>query len=94
MPPADHCLGWVEDIGFVTREDAAFLILMKKDDLIILLFFLLLLGAMLITILFGGEKSRHGVGLLPDVNPGLRISTVKIVRLDLGQWHALPGKLV
>lgn len=39
---------------------------MKKDDLIILLIGLLLLAGMLITIFFGGEKSRHGVGLLMD----------------------------
>jgi len=67
---------------------------MKKDDLIILLIALLLLGAMLITIFFGGEKSRHGLGALLDGKPGLRIFTVKKAGLDLGQWHALPGKLV
>ena len=37
---------------------------MKKDDLIILLIALLLLAGMLITIFYGGEKSRHGVGIL------------------------------
>jgi hypothetical protein len=38
---------------------------MKKEDLVILILGLLLLAGMLITILFGGEKSRHGVGSLP-----------------------------
>jgi len=42
---------------------------MKKDDLIIFIISLLLLAGMLITILFGGEKSRHGVGALLDVLP-------------------------
>jgi len=42
---------------------------MRKDDLIILLIVLLLLAGMLITIFFGGEKSRHGVGMLLDEKP-------------------------
>ncbi|MDY0349767.1 MAG: hypothetical protein RBR09_00785 [Desulfobulbaceae bacterium] len=37
---------------------------MKRDDLIILIIALLLLAGMLLTLLFGGEKSRHGVGIL------------------------------
>jgi hypothetical protein len=37
---------------------------MKKEDYIILIIGLLLLAAMLYTIFFGGEKSRHGVGSL------------------------------
>lgn len=36
---------------------------MKKDDLIILLIAMLLLAGMLITLFFGGERSRHGVGV-------------------------------
>ncbi len=43
---------------------------MKKDDLILLIITLLLLAGMLITILFGGERSRHGVGTLYDAQPG------------------------
>jgi hypothetical protein len=42
---------------------------MKKDDLTILIIGLLLLAGMLITILFGGQKSLHGVGGLLDVLP-------------------------
>ena len=42
---------------------------MKKDDLIILLLALLLFAGMLITILFGGARSRHGVSLFLDDNP-------------------------
>jgi len=42
---------------------------MKKDDLIILLIGLLLLAAMLITLFHGGEKSRHGVGVIPAAAP-------------------------
>jgi hypothetical protein len=46
---------------------------MKKDDLIILLIALLLLAGMLITIFFGGARSRHGVSLLfPEkLHPGV-----------------------
>ena len=43
---------------------------MKKDDLILLIITLLLLAGMLITILFGGERSRHGVGTLDNAQPG------------------------
>ena len=50
---------------------------MKKDDLIILLIGLLLLGGMLITIFFGGEKSRHGVGVLPREYPGQKMLMLK-----------------
>ena len=35
---------------------------MDKDDLIILVIGLLLLAGMVITVIFGGEKSLHGVG--------------------------------
>ena len=35
---------------------------MKREDLIILILGFLLLAAMLLTFLFCGEKSRHGVG--------------------------------
>ena len=50
---------------------------MKKDDLIILLITLLLLAGMLVTIFFGGEKSRHGVGMLMDDRAGLQVSFSK-----------------
>ncbi len=39
---------------------------MKKDDLLLLIIGLLLLAGMIITIIFGGERSRHGVGLQSD----------------------------
>jgi len=42
---------------------------MKRDDLIILIIGLLLLAGMLLTLLFGGEKSRHGVGILDNIVP-------------------------
>lgn len=45
---------------------------MKRDDLIILFIALLLLAGMLITILFGGERSRHGVSLFFKEEPRLR----------------------
>jgi len=63
---------------------------MKKDDLIILLLAVLLLGGMLITIFWGGEKSRHGVGALPDETPGQKIFSLKKAGLDLGQRHTHP----
>jgi hypothetical protein len=47
---------------------------MKKDDLIVLLIGLLLLAGMIITVLFGGERSRHGVGFFYDMNPEKRIT--------------------
>jgi len=46
---------------------------MKKDNLIILIIGLLLLAGMLITILFGGERSRHGLGALLDAHPDQEI---------------------
>ncbi|GAB4342937.1 MAG: hypothetical protein Kow0089_18390 [Desulfobulbaceae bacterium] len=44
---------------------------MKKEDLIILILGVLLLAGMVLTVLFGGEKSRHGVGNIyqPDTIP-------------------------
>jgi hypothetical protein len=66
---------------------------MKKDDLIMLFIALLLLAGMLLTILFGGEKSRHGVGGLLDEKPGQKILAQKKARLDLGQSQALPVKV-
>jgi len=56
---------------------------MKKDDLIIFLIALLLLAGMIITIFFGGEKSRHGVGDFFNETPECRISLTKNTRLDL-----------
>lgn len=50
---------------------------MKKDDLIIMLIALLLLGGILLTIFFGSEKSRHGVGVLFDDTTGRPVLTVK-----------------
>ena len=44
---------------------------MKKEDLIIFIIGLLLLAGMLFTIFFGGEESRHGVGSLHDIIPGI-----------------------
>lgn len=41
---------------------------MDKDDLIILVIGLLLLAGMVITVIFGGEKSLHGVGFMLDEN--------------------------
>ena len=58
---------------------------MKKDDLIILLIGLLLLAGMLITFFFGGERSRHGVGVLLDKKKALQISSQKKIELDPGQ---------
>jgi len=45
---------------------------MKRDNLIILIVALLLLAGMLITIFFGGERSRHGVGLFFKKEPQLK----------------------
>jgi hypothetical protein len=50
---------------------------MKKDDLILLLIALLLLAGMLITIFFGGEQSRHGVGLFINKKPAHQLSLSK-----------------
>ncbi len=66
---------------------------MQKDDLIILLIALLLVAGMFITIIFGGEKSRHGVGKFFDENQRCRISRTKNAGLDLGQSQGLAGKV-
>jgi len=66
---------------------------MKKDDLIILFIALLLLAGMLITFFFGGEKSRHGVGVFFDTKPELLTFTTKKALLDLGQRQAVPAKV-
>ena len=50
---------------------------MEKDDLIILLIALLLLATMLITIFFGGARSRHGVGMLFDEKTAQPLFTIK-----------------
>jgi len=49
---------------------------MKKDDLIILLIGLLLLAGMVITVIFGGEKSLHGVGLFSCMKQDQAISLI------------------
>lgn len=43
---------------------------MKKEDFIILIIGLLLLAGMVLTLFFGGEESRHGVGSVHDIFPG------------------------
>ena len=61
---------------------------MKKDDLILLIIGLLLLAGMLITILFGGERSRHGVGILFNGQPEQEITFIIKPGLDLCQSQA------
>jgi len=68
---------------------------MKKDDLIILIIGFLLLAGMLITIFFGGERSRHGVGMRFDTQPEqhspkdrFQICPLKKQKLDLCQSQA------
>jgi hypothetical protein len=61
---------------------------MKKDDLILLVIGLLLLAGMLVTIIIGGERSRHGVGIFLDVQPEKEISFAIKSRLDLCQRQA------
>ena len=61
---------------------------MKKDDLIMLIIGLLLMAGMLFTFFFGGERSRHGVGVLLDTKPAQEISLLKKAGLDLCQSQA------
>jgi hypothetical protein len=61
---------------------------MKKDNLVIFIIGLLLLAGMLITILFGGERSRHGVGILFNGQPGQETTFIIKQRLDLCQSQA------
>jgi hypothetical protein len=61
---------------------------MKKDNLVIFIIGLLLLAGMLITILFGGERSRHGVGILFNGQPEQKITFIIKPRLDLCQSQA------
>lgn len=42
---------------------------MNRGNLIILIIGLLLLAGMLLTVFFGGEKSKHGVGSLHYILP-------------------------
>lgn len=45
---------------------------MKKEDLMLLFLVIALILAAIITILFGGERSRHGTGaLFPEAGPTL-----------------------
>jgi hypothetical protein len=66
---------------------------LKKDNLILLIIGLLLLAGMLMTIIFGGSRSRHGVGTLLDVQPEQKTSFSKLARLDLCQSQARINKL-
>ena len=66
---------------------------MKKDNLGLLIIGLLLLAGMLITIIFGGDRSRHGVGTFLDVQPEQEISFTIIARLDLCQSKTRINKL-
>ena len=73
---------------------------MKKDDLILLIVGLLLLAGMLITIFFGGERSRHGVGVLFDAQPEqhslgdrFQICPLKKTGLDLCQSQTHSSKV-
>ena len=66
---------------------------MKKDNLVLLIIGLLLLTGMLITIIFGGDRSRHGVGTFLDVQPEQEISFTIIARLDLCQSKTRINKL-
>jgi hypothetical protein len=61
---------------------------MKKDNLIIFIIALLLLTGMLITIFFGGGRSRHGVGFLFDAQPKQEKPLTKTTTLDLCQSRA------
>ena len=54
---------------------------MKREDLIIVILGLLLLAGILLTVIFGGEKSRHGVGIFHDIH--LDYLTVSENRLRL-----------
>jgi hypothetical protein len=62
---------------------------MKKDDLIILIIGLLLLAGILITIFYGEERSRHGVGVFLKSQPEQKISLMKKTK-QLCQSHFFP----
>ncbi|MFC1523605.1 hypothetical protein ACFL6N_02315 [Thermodesulfobacteriota bacterium] len=47
---------------------------MKKEDLILLVIAVALLLAMIITFMFGGADSRHGVGSLDNQEKGVRFT--------------------
>jgi hypothetical protein len=61
-----------------------------REDLIFLLIGLLLLGAMLLTFLWGGNRSRHGVGMLPGASTADRIALSEKAALNPGQGFSLP----
>lgn len=49
---------------------------MKKEDFFILLAFVLLLLAMLYTVFYGGNRSRHGTGVsVPGTTPAFAVQS-------------------
>ena len=65
--------------------------MMKRDDLIILLIGLLLLAGMIITVIFGGEKSLHGVGMFSGKKPGRHVSLL-LSDSKTGSQTSMPKK--
>ena len=48
-----------------------------REDIVFLLIGLLLLAGMLLTFLLGGNRSRHGVGMLPGDDAPFRVAASK-----------------
>ena len=61
--------------------------MMNKEDLIILLIGLLLVAGMIVTVIFGGEKSLHGVGMFSRETLDLYVSLTDHIRFK----NMLPG---
>ena len=64
-----------------------------REDIFFLLIGLLLLAGMLLTFLWGGNRSRHGVGMLPGAGTADQVALGEKTALDPGQVFSLPEKV-
>jgi len=55
---------------------------MKRGDILLIIFGLLLLAAMLYTIFFSGEKSRHGIGSIYEG----KVIPAFVSRIFISSW--------
>jgi len=46
-----------------------------RDTVFLLILFVLLLLGMVLTLIFGGEKSRHGYGSIPEMSGSMLTAT-------------------
>ncbi len=61
-----------------------------REDIVFLLIGLLLLAGMLLTFLWGGNRSRHGVAMLPGIGTPDPTALTEKTALDPGQGFTPP----